>query len=164
LKNVNKQSTAATNDEAIRILHANGVLIWGAFIVDPSWTADQFRALRDYIDEKWITHIQATVLTPLPGTRLYRRRRAELLTDDYTCFDTLHAVLPTRLPREHFYQQIASLYVKPNLEPIEHYLRQGRITMEAVRFGHQVYRQFSRWQAYAKRDPILGRQAAFYGL
>jgi radical SAM superfamily enzyme YgiQ (UPF0313 family) len=164
LKNVNKQSTARTNDEAIRILRANGVLIWGAFIVDPGWTAEQFQALRGYIDEKWITHIQVTVLTPLPGTRLYRERQAELLTDDYTCFDTLHAVLPTRLPREQFYQQLAALYVKPNLEPIEHYLREGRITMETVRFGHHVYRQFSRWQAYAERDPILGRQAALYGV
>ena len=164
LQNINKQNTVAINDEAIRVLQANGVLIWGAFIVDPSWTAEQFRALRDYIDAKWITHLQVTVLTPLPGTRLYGQRRAELLTDDYTCFDTLHAVLPTRLPREQFYQQIAALYERPNLAPIEHYLREGRITMEAARFGRRVYRQFSRWQAYAERDPILGRQAACYGV
>jgi radical SAM superfamily enzyme YgiQ (UPF0313 family) len=158
LADVNKQSTVATNDEAIRILHANGVMIWGAFIVDPSWTAEHFAALRDYIDEKWITHLQVTVLTPLPGTGLYRERYDELLTDDYTCFDALHAVLPTRLPPEEFYQHLAGLYVKPNLAPIEHYLRQGRITMDAVRFGQRVYRQFSRWQAYAERDPVLHRR------
>jgi radical SAM superfamily enzyme YgiQ (UPF0313 family) len=160
LSGVNKNNTAQTNDEAIHILHANGVMIWGAFIVDPGWTAEQFTALRDYVDEKWITHLQATVLTPLPGTQLYRRRRAELLTDDYACFDTLHAVVPTRLPREQFYQHLAGLYVRPNIEPIEHYLRQGRLTMEAVRFGQRVYRQFSRWQAYAERDPILGHPAS----
>jgi radical SAM superfamily enzyme YgiQ (UPF0313 family) len=160
LADINKQSTAETNDEAVRILHANGVMIWGAFIVHPGWTAEQFQALRRYIDEKWITHLQVTVLTPLPGTRLYRERRAELLTEDYTCFDTLHAVLPTHLPPEEFYRHLASLYLKPNLGPIEHYLRAGRITMEAVRFGHQVYRQFSRWEAYAERDPVLARSAA----
>jgi radical SAM superfamily enzyme YgiQ (UPF0313 family) len=160
LADINKQSTAGANEEAVRILRANGVMIWGAFIVDPGWTAAQFQALRRYIDEKWITHLQVTVLTPLPGTRLYRRRRAELLTDDYTCFDTLHAVLPTRLPPEEFYRHLASLYARPNIAPIEHYLRQGRITMEAVRFGHRVYRQFSRWQAYAERDPVLGCSAA----
>jgi hypothetical protein len=69
-------------------------------------------------------------------------------------------VLPTRLPPEEFYRHLASLYVKPNLGPIEHYLREGRITMAAVRFGHRVYRQFSRWEAYAERDPLLGRSPA----
>ncbi len=160
LAGINKQSTAETNDEAVRILHANGVMIWGAFIVHPRWTAEQFQALRRYIDEKWITHLQVTVLTPLPGTQLYRERRGDLLTTDYTRFDTLHAVLPTRLPPEEFYQHLASLYVKPNLGPIEHYLREGRITMDAVRFGHHVYRQFSRWEAYAERDPALARPTA----
>jgi len=156
LVNVNKRTTAKINEEAIRILHANDVMVWGAFIVDPNWTTDQFKALRDYIDAKRITHLQATVLTPLPGTQLFRARRDELLTSDYACFDTLHAVLPTRLPREQFYQHLASLYLKPNIEPIEYYLRQGHLTMDAARFGQRVYKQFSRWEAYAERDPILG--------
>lgn len=160
LARINKQSSRRINDEAIRILRANGIMIWGAFIVDPDWTADQFKALHAYIHEKWITHLQVTVLTPLPGTRLYRKRRAELLTDDYTCFDTLHAVLPTRLPREQFYEQFASLYLRPNIAPIEQSLREGRLTMNEARAGQRLYRQFSRWQAYAERDPLLGRPAA----
>jgi radical SAM superfamily enzyme YgiQ (UPF0313 family) len=157
LASVNKRTSRRVNDEAIRILHANGVMIWGAFIVDPDWTADQFQALRDYIHDNWITHLQVTVLTPLPGTQLHGEKRAELLTDDYKCFDTLHAVLPTRLPREQFYQHLASLYLTPNIDAIDHYLRQGRLTKDAARFGRRVYRQFGRWQAYTERDPILGR-------
>jgi radical SAM superfamily enzyme YgiQ (UPF0313 family) len=155
LVSVNKRNTAWANNEAIRILHDNGVMIWGAFIVDPDWTVDQFNALRDYVHEKNITHTQFTVLTPLPGTELYRQKQKDLLTSDYTCFDTLHAVVPTRLPREEFYRQFASLYARRNIEFIHECLRQGRLTMEQVRFGDRIFKQFSRWESYMKHDPIL---------
>jgi len=155
LISVNKRNTAWANNEAIRILHDNGVMIWGAFIVDPDWTVDQFNALRDYVHEKNITHTQFTILTPLPGTELYRQKRKDLLTSDYTCFDTLHAVVPTRLPREEFYRQFASLYARRNIEFIHECLRQGRLTMEQVRFGDRIFKQFSRWENYMEHDPIL---------
>ncbi len=155
LVSVNKHNTAWANNEAIRILHDNGVMIWGAFIVDPDWTVNQFDALRDYVYEKNITHTQFTILTPLPGTELYRQKRKDLLTSDYTCFDTLHAVVPTRLPREEFYKQFASLYARRNIEFIHECLRQGRLTMEQVRFGDRIFKQFSRWESYIEHDPIL---------
>jgi hypothetical protein len=47
LVSVNEHNTAWANNEAIRILHDNGVMIWGAFIVDPDWTIDQFNAHRN---------------------------------------------------------------------------------------------------------------------
>jgi len=157
LNRLNKHNTAQTNDEAIRVLQANGVMIWGAFIVHPDWTADQFTALREYVHKKGIACTQFTILTPLPGTRLYQDKRADLLTQDYTCFDTLHAVLPTRLPREEFYQHFASLYLKPNLNFVYEDVRQGRLTVEQVRRGHQILQQLGRWEAYGERDPVLGR-------
>jgi hypothetical protein len=40
----------------------------------------------------------------------------------------------------------------------------GRPDRVQLVFGRRVYRQFSQWQAYAERDPILGRQAACYGV
>ena len=33
-----------TNNRAIKILQDHGVIIWGAFLVDPDWTADDFQA------------------------------------------------------------------------------------------------------------------------
>ncbi len=102
LKKVNKRNTVQVNNEAVRILQANGISVWGAFLVDTDFTADDFQALRDYVTEMEITHTQFTVLTPLPGTQLYREKASELLTRDYTRFDALHAVVPTRLPHEEF--------------------------------------------------------------
>jgi hypothetical protein len=51
-----------------------------------------------------------TILTPLPGTQLYKAYEDKLLTTDHRLFDLLHAVLPTRLPREEFYREFARAY------------------------------------------------------
>jgi radical SAM superfamily enzyme YgiQ (UPF0313 family) len=156
LASVNKSNRVSVNDEAIRILKANGVIIWGAFIVDPMWTADDFEELRDYVSEREITHTQFTVLTPLVGTQLYRERFNELLTYDYTCYDTLHAVTPTRMPRVDFYKHFANLYRQTDLGPYYDLVRQGKLSIEDCRRGKRIFDAMSHWEYYLDRDPILG--------
>jgi radical SAM superfamily enzyme YgiQ (UPF0313 family) len=156
LKGVGKSCTIDTNNRAIKILQDNGVIIWGAFIVDPDWTEDDFKRLRDYVQEHRITHTQFTILTPLPGTQLYRERRNELLTDDYSCFDTLHAVLPTRLPREEFYQRFAGLYRQTDVGPYYDLVQSGRMTIEDCRRGKGMLDAMADWERYTEKDPILG--------
>ncbi len=156
LKNVNKSNQLKTNDEAIRILKSLGVIIWGAFIVDPQWKADDFKRLRDYVDEKEITHTQFTVLTPLVGTQLYREWFDELLTYDYTCYDTLHAVVPTRMPREDFYKNFARLYQQRDLGPYYDLVREGKLTIDDCRRGKRMLDAMSQWQYYLEKDPVLG--------
>jgi radical SAM superfamily enzyme YgiQ (UPF0313 family) len=158
LKNVNKKTTSAANDEAVRILHANGVVIWGAFIVDPDWTADDFKALRDYTQRMQIGVGQFTVLTPLPGTQLYRDQYARLLTHDYTCFDAVHAVVPTRLPREEFYRHFAELYQMRDAAYYYDMVRQGAMSPQDIKRGYKMLKEMSRWEWYAETDPVLGRR------
>ena len=158
LRNVNKSCNIDTNNEAIRILQKNGVIIWGAFLVDPDWTEDDFRRLRDYVREKEITHTQFTILTPLPGTQLYQQRREELLTDDYSCFDTLHAVLPTRLPRETFYRHFAGLYRQYDIGPYIDLVRAGKMTIENCKRGKRMLDAMADWEQYIDKDPVLGRR------
>jgi len=159
LKDVNKSCTVETNDQAIRILQENGVIIWGAFIVDPDWTDEDFKLLREYVGRRQITHTQFTILTPLPGTELYRDRQEELLTDDYGCFDTLHAVLPTRLPREKFYQNFADLYRQRDIGPYYELVQAGKMTIEDCRRGKSMLDALATWERYAERDPVLGRKS-----
>jgi radical SAM superfamily enzyme YgiQ (UPF0313 family) len=159
LQNVNKRTSVRLNEEAIHILQANGVIIWGAFLVDVDWTAEDFEALGDYVTRNQITYTQFTVLTPLPGTQLYREKQAELLTRDYTCYDTLHAVLPTRLDREEFYRRFADLYWQRNLAPMYDLVRERKIRVEDVRRGHEMLKAMSRWESYTENDPVLGRRA-----
>jgi hopanoid C-3 methylase len=155
LKNVNKSCNLDTNDEAIRILQSHGVIIWGAFIVDPNWTEDDFALLRDYVSSRGITHTQFTILTPLPGTQLYRDLRGSLLTDDYSCFDTLHAVLPTRLPRERFYREFAGLYRQRDIGPYYDLVRAGKMTIADCKRGKRMLDDMANWERYVEKDPIL---------
>jgi radical SAM superfamily enzyme YgiQ (UPF0313 family) len=159
LKSVGKSASIDTNNRAIKILQDHGVIIWGAFLVDPDWTADDFKQLRDYVSEKKITHTQFTILTPLPGTQLYRDRYEELLTHDYSCFDTLHAVLPTRLPREEFYRHFASLYRQTDIGPYYDLVQSGKMTIQDCRRGKAMLDAAADWEQYIEKDPILGTRS-----
>jgi len=159
LKSVRKSANIDTNNRAIKILQDHGVIIWGAFLVDPDWTADDFKLLRDYVGEKKITHTQFTILTPLPGTQLYRDRYEELLTHDYSCFDTLHAVLPTRLPREEFYRHFASLYRQTDIGPYYELVQSGKMTIQDCRRGKAMLDAAADWEQYIDKDPILGARS-----
>lgn len=162
LKSVDKTTTVEVNDQAVRILQDHGVIIWGAFIVDPAWGQDDFRRLREYVNSRGITHTQFTVLTPLPGTELHRQRAGELLTRDYRCYDCLHAVTPTRLPREEFYRNFAELYRQTDLAPYFEMIRNGKLTIEDMKRGKEMLDSMSRPETYAVNDPILGRRPGEY--
>lgn len=156
LKSVGKSCTIDTNNRAIKILQDNGVIIWGAFIVGPDWTKDDFKRLHDYVQEHQITHTQFTILTPLPGTQLYRERRSELLTNDYSSFDTLHAVLPTHLPREEFYRHFAGLYRQTDIGPYYNLVQSGKMSIEDCRRGKEMLDAMADWERYIEKDPVLG--------
>ncbi|MBN2210769.1 MAG: radical SAM protein [Sedimentisphaerales bacterium] len=154
LQNVNKAGHIATNNRAIEILQANGVIIWGAFIVDPDWTEDDFKQLSDYVRDKKITHTQFTILTPLPGTQLFRQRHKDILTNDYTAFDTLHAVLPTCLPLERFYQCFADLYRQTDVQPYYDLVRAGKMTIEDCKHGKMMLDAMADWERYLDKDLV----------
>jgi radical SAM superfamily enzyme YgiQ (UPF0313 family) len=158
LKSVNKKNSADVNNEAIRILQDHGVIIWGAFIADPSWDVADFQDLREYVNRHHITHTQFTVLTPLPGSELYQQRRSEVITDDYTCYDCLHSVLPTKLPREQFYQEFAKLYHQNDLTPYYELVSDGKLTIDDCRRGKAMLDEMSDWTNYIPGDPILREQ------
>lgn len=128
LTRVNKSNSVKTNEKAVEILHKNDVDIWGAFLVDPSWLRSDFDALINYVRNLKITFPQFTVLTPLPGTDLFRESVHQLITRNFARFDFLHSVLPTRLPTEEFYENMARLYASTTLSLSE--LR------EKIRRGH----------------------------
>lgn len=161
LKAVNKSNSARTNEMAIHILQDHGVVIWGAFLVDPQWDADDFNRLHDYVCARGITHTQFTVLTPLPGTELCRKALADgrLLTHDYTCYDALHAVTTTRLPREEFYRHLANLYRQIDPTPYIDMLHRGVLSIADVKRGKAMLDAMSKWESYTVHDPILGRSS-----
>ncbi|MFT3767864.1 MAG: radical SAM protein [Minicystis sp.] len=105
-----KKSSWEKNKRANEVMKENGIFFTGIFMVRPDWTEQQFADLWEYVLSLTIGIPLFTILTPLPGTQLYRAYEDKLLTTDHRLFDLLHAVLPTRLPRDEFYRQFAAGY------------------------------------------------------
>ena len=105
-----KKSSWQKNLQANEVMRENGIFSTGVFMVRADWTHEQFELLYDYVRSLQIAMPLFTILTPLPGTQLYRAYKDKLLTTDHRLFDLLHAVLPTRLPREEFYKEFARSY------------------------------------------------------
>lgn len=155
-----KSSTVRVNTEAARILHANGVHIWGAFIVDPAWDVDDFSQLIDYVRLLHVGFPQFTVMTPLPGTELFPRQRASLTQTQHHLFDLAHPVVPTRLPLEKFYEQMARLYRETtfSLGDVKRMIRSGQFPVDALKRARDVLGHMTNPASY-----MAGHDPAFFG-
>lgn len=134
LESVNKSSSTQINEKAMEILNNNGVDMWGSFIVDPQWTKPDFDALIDYVRGKRIAFPLFTILTPLPGTAFFQEKINELITCNYEVFDFLHTVLPTKLPIDEFYANMARLYADTTmgLAELKQRIKDGYIPVSAL--------------------------------
>lgn len=64
--------------EAIARIQSHGVTVNGCFILGlDSQTPEVFPRVRDFVRESGLLEVQITVMTPFPGTPLYRRLAAE---------------------------------------------------------------------------------------
>ncbi len=74
-------------------------------IVDPQWDEQQFELVRKFaLSVPEIVHL--TVITPYPGTEIWHGESRKLTSLDYRLFDIQHAVLPTKLPLQRFYEEL----------------------------------------------------------
>ena len=64
------------------------------------------------MDVPEIVHL--TVATPYPGTELFHTEKRRLSTLDYRLFDVQHAVVPTKLPLQKFYQLLVETQANIN--------------------------------------------------
>jgi hopanoid C-3 methylase len=102
-----KKNTMEKNRRAATIMRDLGMISTGIFMVRPDFSEEDFDRLYEAINDMGIAVPLITILTPLPGTELWRKRKDELLTTDTRLFDLLHSVLPTKLPREIFYKKLS---------------------------------------------------------
>ncbi len=109
LAKMNKQSSNRSNIEAMAILAEIGIKVIGDFIISPDYSREDFAALSRFIAQSSIALPIPSILTPIPGTPLYRdcRKRLEITDLDYYTFS--NAVLPTTLPKEEFYTLYSEL-------------------------------------------------------
>lgn len=147
---MHKSNSVRVNRDAVRILQANGVHIWGAFIVDPNWVEDDFSQLIEFVKESRIDFPQFTIMTPLPGTELFPRMRPSLTFTQHHLYDVLHAVVPTRLPLEKFYEQVARLYREATVPPADllKLVRSGDFPLAALKRGKHIWDRMTNPASY----------------
>jgi len=105
LESLRKSNTLDKNKRAARIMRDLGMISIGVFMVRPEFEEYEFDQLYETINEMGVAIPLVTILTPLPGTQMFKKMKDQLLTTDTRLFDLLHAVTPTRLPREQFYKK-----------------------------------------------------------
>jgi hopanoid C-3 methylase len=121
LKGLNKQITIEQQKQAVKILNDLDIQIYGSFVIDPSFTRHEFNQLIDYVRKLKVSYVALSILTPLPGTKLFEQTEDQLIAKDPKFFDFMHTVLPTTLPLEEFYSEYARALMKAT--PILRYLR-----------------------------------------
>lgn len=94
--------------EMINRIHSYGIGIQGSFIFgNDGDTPSVFAEVVDFTEKARLDAALFSILTPFPGTRLYRKMEAEgrILTDDWTRYDMNHVVFRPRGMRVEQLQQ-----------------------------------------------------------
>ena len=105
LKAHRKRVSRGKNEEALAFARSLGVNVAVNIIADPDWDERRFAVVREWAQSvPEIVHL--TVNTPYPGTETWLTDKRRFTTRDYRLFDVQHAVVPTQLSLERFYQQL----------------------------------------------------------
>lgn len=100
-----KRVSPGDNFRALELAREMDFTVAVNLIADPDWDERRFAVIREWAASvPEIVHL--TVNTPYPGTESWHTESRQLTTLDYRLFDVQHAVLPTRLPLERFYQEL----------------------------------------------------------
>jgi len=148
LRKLNKRNTVSKNNEAARILKANGVDIIGYFMVDPSYNEEDFNRLIEYIHDLDIDQPIFSIVTPFPGTKLYEQLKDQLITDNYEYFDGMHSLIPTVLPGPMFYDYYKKLYARA--------YPKGKLIRKIVqgKIGFSISQGFSQMKYLKQLGPV----------
>jgi len=102
-----KRVTPGENFKALEIARELGFTVAVNIIADADWDERRFALVREWaLSVPEIVHL--TVATPYPGTEIWHTDSRRLTTLDYRLFDVQHAVLPTRLPLQRFYEELVA--------------------------------------------------------
>jgi radical SAM superfamily enzyme YgiQ (UPF0313 family) len=108
----NKMSQVETHVAALALLKELGIRVIGDFIVSPDYEDEDFEALENFVKSNPIDLPLPAVLTPIPGTPLYKQVRDRITVHDLDYYTFTNAVLPTRMAERRFYEMYARLLKK----------------------------------------------------
>ena len=98
------QNSLARYDQAVRNIHDRGMMVNASFVFGLDGdTPETFRATLDWIVRNRIETVTSHIMTPYPGTVLYRQMEAEgrIICDDLSLYNTANVVFrPAKMTAE----------------------------------------------------------------
>ena len=91
-------------------MHQNGIMIRGNYVIPPDYAEDDFQALEEYAASHKVAYAGYTILTPMPGTVLFRKTRDEIVDTNLDKYNFFNSVLETTLPLDTFYSRVSNLW------------------------------------------------------
>jgi radical SAM superfamily enzyme YgiQ (UPF0313 family) len=110
LAQVVKDTGVEASLEAARISRSMGYGVTGNFLVDPDWTEEQFQQLWDFVARNGFQRAGYTILTPLPGTDLFRKLWPALEGQPWFKYDMHHLLWEPRLGAKRFFELYAETW------------------------------------------------------
>lgn len=110
LEKMNKRTSVENNRKAVQIIKDLGLTLRAQFMVDPSFSEEDFVALREEVMKICPAEVAFTVYSPSPGTEAWEQQKNNFIKDPYMYYDCIHTILPTKLPIRKFYQRLSDLY------------------------------------------------------
>lgn len=96
LDSYNKNITPDLSVQAIRMLHKYNIKAMASFIIgELNETEDMIYETINFSKKIHPEVAQFTILTPYPGTRLFNKVKDLIVTQDWSLYDGLHAVIKT---------------------------------------------------------------------
>ncbi|MBI2945019.1 MAG: cobalamin B12-binding domain-containing protein [Candidatus Wallbacteria bacterium] len=114
LEYFNKESTAAVNVEAFKVLREANVDPYASFILNPNWGLADFKKIQQYIYDNKLYYVILQPLMPLPGTAIWDEWKDVVIIDrdHHEIWDISHLALPSRLPMKTYFREMVKLYLR----------------------------------------------------
>ncbi|MBP2674476.1 MAG: B12-binding radical protein, partial [Deltaproteobacteria bacterium] len=96
--------------EAVRAARSMRYGVNGNFLVDPDWAENDFRELWDFVSLHGLQRAGYTILTPLPGTELFRKLAPRLDGNPWDRYDMHHVLWEPRLGIPRFFELYAETW------------------------------------------------------
>jgi radical SAM superfamily enzyme YgiQ (UPF0313 family) len=96
--------------EAVEILHRNGVMVRGNYVISPDYDEGDFAELAEFAWRYRVALAGYTILSPMPGTDFYRDVEDRITDRDLAKYNFFNCVLQTKLPLDRFYEHVGDLW------------------------------------------------------
>jgi len=144
--------------DAVDLLHAHDIGVWGTFVLGlPGETPEETAASAAFIPTAGADVVQITVATPIPGSELYDRAKADglLTAHDWDAFDFGSPTMLGQLPKPAMDALLHRAYLKTYMSGrFFRSLLSRRTNLNRLR--RTAFRVFGRWIWYLAIEGAVG--------